>query len=470
MNNHRKPNSLVSVAGVSRRDFLKTGAFSAAALAAGTRLAPAAPAAALAKRPNFVFIIADQLCIDTISGHGCSFIQTPNIDRLLGCGMSFQTSYSANPLCSPARSAMFSGHMPSETGVVTNGIPIRSAFPNLGQWLSQEGYESVHIGKWHMPATYPTAIDGFLVIPGGIGGQGNIGDTTVSRACQGYLANRSKTKPFFLVASFLQPHDICEWVSMHMGKPTDNPYPEIEGQLPPLPANYAFDAATEPARLGKSKRPTWTDAQWRYYLWSYDRHVEMVDAEIGRVLDALEASVEAKNTVVVLTADHGEGTAHHHLVLKNNLYDAASRVPFIVSFPQQWTAGKKDTTHLVSGTDIMPTICDYAGVKPPKGVVGRSVKPLIDGTSPEWREFVVSEVVVIGRMVRTPDYKYVVYKGDPLEQLFDMKNDPGETKNVAGDSQFASVLEDHRKRLKEFESKLDLAPAKPGAKAPKREE
>ena len=101
---------------------------------------PARPAAA---RPNILFVMADQLSIDAVSAHGNRFVRTPNLDRLARAGVSFQESYTAYPLCSPARASMFTGRMPSENGVVNNGLPIRKEIPNLGQWLGARGYDEV---------------------------------------------------------------------------------------------------------------------------------------------------------------------------------------------------------------------------------------------------------------------------------------------------------------------------------------
>jgi len=366
-------------------------------------------------------------------------------------------SYTANPLCSPARSSWFTGRMPCETGVITNGIPIRSDIPNIGQWLGQQGYETVYTGKWHMPGSFTADIPGFTVIPTGIGGQGNMGDLAVSLACEGYLRNRNKSKPFLLVASFLQPHDICQWVSMHFNQSDEPPYSGIANNLPPLPSNFDFDPR-EPKKLVNFRRPNWTERQWRYYLWSYYRHVEMVDAEIGRVLDALERSGQLENTAIIFTSDHGEGRGRHHMVLKNYLYDEAAKVPFIAVLPDMQKKNRQDATHLVSGVSIVPTICDVAGVKPPDKMRGRSLRPLLEGKSVEGPEFVAAEVTVNGRMIRTPDYKYITYHGDPVEQLFDMKNDPGETKNLAGDSKHAAALADHQKLLRDWEARMDVAP------------
>jgi len=442
--------------GLTRRDFLKAGTAGAAALA-GAAWAGAAPAVPSGARPNVLFIISDQLALEAISAHGCADVHTPNIDRLVRGGVSFRESYTTYPLCSPARSSMFTGRMPSETGVVNNSIPILPSIPNMGQWLGQEGYESIYVGKWHMPAGYQADIPGFTVLPGGIGGQGNAGDPAVSRACQGYLLNRSAGKPFLLIASLLQPHDICSWVSSHVAPAGWERMPQIDGKLPPLPANFGFDPR-EPRALQRRQRPQWSDEQWRFYLWSYYRHAEMVDAEVGRILDALEMSGEARNTLVVFTADHGEGRGRHHLVLKNYLYDEAARVPLLVSYPGRIPEGRQDRAHLVSGIDILPTICDYAGLKTPPEVIGRSVKPVIDGKAGAWREFVAGEVAGGGRMIRTPGHKYVVYPADPVEQLFDMKADSGEMRNLAPEPAHASALETHRKLLKEWQGRLRIAP------------
>ncbi|MEE9369842.1 MAG: sulfatase/phosphatase domain-containing protein, partial [Sedimentisphaerales bacterium] len=122
----------------------------------------------------------------------------------------------------------------------------------------------------------------------------------------------------------------------------------------------------------------------------------------------------------------------------------------------------RDAAHLVSGVDIFPTVCDFTGIKPPPHQRGYSLRPLLEGKVTEWREFVVAESFVNGRMLRTQDFKYITYKDDPIEQLFDMKNDPWEIKNLATDGNYASILEDHRKLLASWQAKLKLAPAPSG--------
>lgn len=188
----------------------------------------------------------------------------------------------------------------------------------------------------------------------------------------------------------------------------------------------------------------------------------MVDAEIGRVLQALEDGGHADDTLVIFIADHGEGTAHHRMTRKNQPCQEALAVPLVVRLPGQVPAGRTDDAHLVSGLDVTPTICDYAGVEPPPEMRGRSLRPALEGGNAAWRDFCVSEVNTnSGRMVRTQRYKYITYAGDETEQLFDMVQDPGELTNLADDAGYADVLAAHRRLLGEWESRLDVAPDVP---------
>ena len=457
---------------MNRRDFIKlsSGAVALLADAASTRNVFAGRQGRKPKPKNIVLIITDQQHIDTISVGGCRHVRTPSLDRLKTRGVSFTESYSANPVCSPARSAVFTGRTSSECTVYVNGRPIRSDIPNLGQWFSEHtDYETFYAGKWHLPRTYTSRIPGFKVINTGIGGFGYLCDTAMSRACEGFLRNRSKSKPFLLVASFMQPHDICEWLRLNMNNPAELRYPELAGQLPELPDNFEYDA-NEPERIRKTRlanepfKGNWSKEQWRYYRWSYYRNIEHVDAEIGRVLLALEDSCHAKDTLIVLTSDHGEGMGHHQMVRKNSLYNEAARVPLLFSWPGYISSKQTDTTHLASGMDIMPTLCDFAGIEPPENMRGRSLRSILEAASAKGNEFVVTEVSTnTGRMVRTDNYKYITYRNDSVKQLFDMKNDPGETRNLAANASYASTLTEHQKMLRDFERRLDVPSTVPNS-------
>jgi len=455
--------------GMDRRAFLKT---SGAMVLAGGGLVNSQLVSAQSSGSNILLVITDQQHIDTIAAGGCPHLETPAMDKLKNRGVSFSMSYTANPLCSPARSAIFTGRTPSETGVYVNGLPIRADIPNLGQWFSQyTDYETVYAGKWHVPKSFTSSIAGFDVVQTGIGGQGNVCDTETSRACEGFLRNRSSDRPFLMVASFLQPHDICEWLRLNTRKPDRLRYQELAGELPPLPENFGFDVR-EPAVLKSMRQRNepalgkWDEQQWRYYLWSYYRHIEMVDGEVGRILQTLDETGHEENTLIVFTSDHGEGLGRHQMVRKSSPYDEASRVPLIVSLPSRIPANLTDNDHLVTGMDIVPTLCDYAGIDPPDNMRGMSLKPLFEEESVAWRRYVVTEIPGnVGRVLRTQRYKYTTCVNDPVEQLFDMLDDPGETTNLAPSSQYASILGEHRQLVREWESRLDVAPNVPNPNA-----
>ena len=456
----------------SRRNFLKLGG-SAVAILSGCTFNQRTQASRRSGRPkprNIVLIITDQQHIDTIAAGGCRHVQTPALDSLKISGVSFTQSYTANPLCSPARSAIFTGRTSSEAHVHINGRPIRSDIPNLGQWFSQNSnYETFYAGKWHLPRTYTSNIPGFEVIHTGIGGFGYLCDTAMSRACEGFLRNRPKDKPFLLVASFMQPHDICEWLRLNMNNPPKLRYPELAGELPELPHNFEYDK-NEPGSIKQRRQSCepakggWSKEHWRYYRWSYYRNIENLDAEIGRILRALADYGYTDDTLIVFISDHGEGMGHHQMVRKSSPYNEASRVPLLFSWPGHIIKNKTDMVHLASGMDIMPTLCDYASIKSPANMRGISLRSVLEGNSDSGHEFVVTEVNSnTGRMVRTNRYKYIAYVDDPVEQLFDMKDDPGETKNLSPNTRYASILKDHRKMLKDWEHRLDVPTKVPHA-------
>jgi choline-sulfatase len=462
---------------VSRRKLLRDSAFGVAGLAAGLvtgcgKQLDGGKGWRVGKRqrPNILFINVDQMSINAMSAHGCKYVQTPNIDRLAERGTTFLESHSADPICCPARTAWFTGRMSCENAVVYNNTPILKTLPDMGRWMSDHGYETVHSGKWHIPGR--RMVDSFDIVYGEHW-VGEYADESVARTAEAYLHNRTGNDPFFLVVGFLQPHDICYWISQNQDPLEKLRYPEIAGELPALPPNFHYDKV-EPQfcrqlgshRWGADGEPLlgdkWTEEHWRYYLWAYYRHVEMVDAVVGHVLDALRDCGYADNTIIIFSSDHGEGQARHQKTNKDFLYEEVLKVPLIISCPGRLVENRQDRVHLVSGLDILPTVCDFAGIKPPPHQRGFSLRPLVEDKPVRWREFVAAESYVTGRMIRTPQYKYITYKGDPIEQLFDMKNDPWEIRNLAADAKYSSMLEDHRKILADWERKLKPAPAPEG--------
>ncbi len=458
---------------ISRKDFIKTTTGATAALLLGcTSIGPRIITSKSKTRPNILLITTDQQHINTISANGCPYVHTPGMDYLSENGVVFENSYCSNPVCSPSRSSMLTGRATSETGVYTNGKSIIPDVPNMGEWFGENSnYDRVYAGKWHLPATYESQIPGFDVLTTGIMGHGILGDTTVSLACEGYLRNRSSQRPFLMVVSFMQPHDICEWLRLNQETPKEFPYPEIESELPPLPGNFSFDpvepeylanlrARHEPARGG------WSELHWRYYLWSYYRHVEMVDNEIGRILNAVMDKGYDRDTIIIFTSDHGEGMAHHGCVRKNTSYDEALKVPLTITGPDDYVQSGLISGTLASGMDILPTICDFAGIDGPEYMRGRSLRPGVQGSRTQSSLYIVAELALNrGRVVRSNNYKYVTYHDDEVEQLYDMVGDPGETTNLAGAGEYSDNVEQHRMMLKDWEGGLHPVPGLPAADA-----
>jgi arylsulfatase A-like enzyme len=417
--------------------------------------------------PDILMITSDQMSLQAVGAAGCHEVETPALDALAARGTFFTESYTPCPVCLPTRPSWWTGRMPSETGIKRPKPhrAIREDLPTLPEWFSDRGYEAVHAGKWHAPELRVTAHDqlpGFYAIATGIDDQGFIMDPHVGTACEAFLLNRESAQPLLLVAEFMNPHDICEWLFLNTANHDALPYPEIADELPDPPANRDAIPEGEPPGI-KGFRQTlepqvgyWEDLHYRYYLWSYYRHVEAVDAEVGRILQALRDSGREEHTIVVFTSDHGEGLGAHRMTHKAFPYDQVCKVPLIASWPGVLREDAVDKSSLVSGIDIFPTLCDLAGLEAPQPLRGTSLRPALEEGGPIQREFVPIEMPRgLARAVRTQRYKYVYYPEEPTEMLFDLVDDPGETRNLAADPDHESTLVEHRRMLKEWESGLD---------------
>ena len=291
-------------------------------------------------------------------------------------------------------------------------------------------------------------------------------------ACAQFIAQKHE-RPFLLVASFINPHDICYMaINAFQKKPSTGFLAEalampqgmsrkefVERHCPPLPANFEVppdepEGVTEvdPRTFRLYVRDNWTEEDWRLHRWAYCRLTERVDAEIGRVLEALRANGLEENTLVVFCSDHGDMDGAHRLEHKSVLYEEAQRVPWLISSEGRHQAGPGRRDHLVStGLDLIPTLCDYAGISPPEALAGRSVRALAEGReTASWRSSLVTESKH-SRAIRTSRFKYTVYDvGKRRELLVDLKKDPGEMKNLAEDSAYLEALTTHRELLRKW--------------------
>jgi arylsulfatase A-like enzyme len=416
-----------------------------------------------ASRPNLVLILTDQQSNCALSANGNPYISTPAMDSLANEGISFTESYCTYPVCSPARSSLITSRMPHETGVRANDIPIVSGIPTMGEHFRKYGYYTAWGGKWHLPRSMGEA-PGFDYLIGGSALGGRM-DEPLATAVVKFLTQEPQ-QPFLLVASFMNPHDICDWIRDHKGSRSYTN--EALARFPPVRLNMGVDP-DEPEYLQYHRTANYDamsnslkiSAEWqiddfRHYLHAYYQLVGDVDRQIGRILFSLRSTGLSPRTLVMLTADHGEGLGSHRWTQKSAFWEETVKVPLIVSGVGVGARGTLDGRSLVSGLDVLTTLCDYAGIPPPDRVRGVSLRSVIEGKS--WdRRFVVSELSDFGqksregRMLRTRGYKYVVFNGGARpEQLFDLQSDPGEVRNLADERNASAVLKEHRNLLQNW--------------------
>jgi len=467
---------------MKRREFMTTTAVAAAGLMLD-RKTLATDSQRKQKRPNILFIMTDQQHAGMMSCTSNKWLKTPAMDRLAASGIRFERAYACNPVCIPNRFSLQTGLMPSAIEMSHNGDSARAAVTDammqqsLGSLFSKAEYETVYGGKVHFPRKMKGVED--------LGYRNLTGNSRrgLADACAKFI-KAPHTRPFFLFASFINPHDICYMAINDFNRtrgqpPVDNIDSKtceavldrvrktgdindfVEKNCPPLPANHEVPEA-EPECIMKNyinprpfqayTREKWTENQWRLHRWAYCRLTEMVDREIGILLDALRQTKIEDNTLIVFTSDHGDMDSAHKLEHKQVLYEESVRVPFIMSFKGVIPEGIVDDTHLISnGLDLLPTLCDYAGIEIPEKLHGKSMRPLAErGNVGRWRDFVVSESQ-LGRMLRTDRFKYCIFaSGKNREQLTDMKNDPGEMKNLATNEEYKDILKTHRRLLRRW--------------------
>jgi arylsulfatase A-like enzyme len=421
------------------------------------------------QRPNVLVLMADQHAAHMLSGAGTAHVSTPALDALAASGTTFTRAYTTFPLCVPARASMVTGRYPHQLGIYGNagdGDSVAHDPRSLGHLLRAQGYDTAFAGKWHARAPSASPSDGFDVIA-------PFGDAGLAQTAASWLRSRAdQERPFALVVSLDDPHSICEFARrqpMPYGQVSPQPSPR---ELPPLPANhgpYAYEPEAlrhEQARAAAAYGTSnYTADDWREYRRAYAELVQRADSHVSTVLEALAASGLAQNTVVIYTSDHGDGDASHRWNQKTALFEETCRVPLIVRDPRLQGRQPAQVSALVSvGLDLLPTCLSIAGAEnsrpsrassPWSSMSGGNVVTLLTDTASARDEIVVQTTFqrpegagTSGRAVVTGRYKYVVYGwGAYREQLFDVVDDPGETRNLAVESAFDPVLEEHRERL-----------------------
>ena len=445
---------------MNRRAFLHTVGAGAAALTglAQAPLAAGGEPVPAAKRPNVVFLFSDDQRYDTIHALGNDLIRTPNLDALVAAGTAFTNPYimggTGGAICVCTRAMVLSGrtlwHVPDNC----------AGFPLWPEVFQKAGYTTFGIGKWHNgPASYARCFSGggtiffggmadHLKVPvqdfdptgqypkGGARPGEKFSSELFSDTAVRFLREYKDAKPFFLYLAYTAPHD-----------PRTAPPPYDSMYSPekiPLPKNFLpghpFDNGDLRGRDEMLAPHPRTPEVVRRHLADYYACISYADAQIGRVLAALQEAGHAKNTIVIFTGDNGLAVGQHGLLGKQSVYEHSLRVPLVMRGPGV-PAGQRQAGFAYN-FDLFPTVCEMVGLPIPKTVEGKSLAPVLAGRTKAVRDAVFGAYRNLQRMVRDERYKLIKYavKGEKHTQLFDLVDDPWETKNLAEDPAFAKQL------------------------------
>lgn len=451
-------------------------------------LTGALAAAAAPKRPmNVLFVVSDDLTSTALGCYGHPLVQSPHIDSLSRNGVRFERAYCQYALCAPSRASFLTGLRPDVTRVLTNGPDFREFHPNhvtMPQLFKNNGYQSIREGKmFHMgvPGTVGTAQwqDAASWTHNGSpqGKEHNsagetrnltphiapgVGMRTVrtpdaSEQADFDAANRAiahlekhRNDPFFLGLGFVRPH--VPFVAP--GEFFDR-YPLSKIRLARNPADDLNDipalvARTLGATAGNMKM---NEDQQMEALRGYYAAISFMDAQLGRVLAALDGLGLRDNTLVVFQGDHGWHLGEHTFWQKRSLMEESAKVPLIVSAPGTKGRGQVSRS-LVELVDVYPTLADLCGLTPPSNLAGQSLRPVLDNPKRTHRNAARTQLnagKTEGRAVRTADFRYIHWRTpeETAEELYDHRKDPREFTNVAGDPRYAKELARHRALIAE---------------------
>lgn len=432
------------------------------------------------QRPNIIYIYTDQQSETMMSCSGNKYLQTPAMDYIANNGIRFTRAYTTNPVCSPARVSMMTGRFPgyfydkngnqARENVGAMKIPevsetVKST--TIAAFLKNAGYDIIFGGKEHLPPSLTPKALGFNDIT-------NDERDILATEAANYI-KREHNNPYFMIVSLINPHDICYMVIRDFaeGEQTqrllEHGKTEVEtldkalqlpegidreefftNYCPPLPPNFepqkdeakAINALLQRRSFRINARQHYTDEQWRMHRWAYARLTEMVDAQIQLILDALKESGQEENTLVIFSSDHGDNDASHRMEHKTVLYEESANIPFAAMWKGHIPEGQVNTTSLVSnGLDLLPTVCDYAGIEALADPRGRSLKPLFEGKKTEWRKTLAVEGEVSRMVIDESGYKYVRYDAVGIEErLMDLNKDPYETTHFTNDESYTEIL------------------------------
>lgn len=459
---------------------------------AGLKLSP--PPAA---RPNVLFIISDDLGAQSLGCYGNTQCKTPNLDSLASRGVRFTRAYCQYPVCGPSRAALMSGMYAQAIGVTSNGAASRftrnlGERPSMSQHFMSHGYHAARVSKiYHMrvPGDITAGVDGpdhapswterfncqgpeqwttgehehlsrgalkpdpkreihyglgyggaFYVVRASGDGAEQADHRAADRAVRILEQRAEDPRPFFLAVGLVRPH-----VPLVAPASFFAPYPAERMELPPLIDGDQDDIPRAALNGSSRSRGLDTRLEKQKVLEAYYACVSYMDAQVGRILGALDRLGLSEDTIVVFTADHGYHLGEHDLWQKMHLHDESTRIPLVVSVP-----GRKpgETDALCQQIDIYPTLAELCGLEVPPHVQGRSLVPALDDPGAVVHESVYCLRSRSDHLLRTDRWALIEYQdGRAGVELYDMRRDPRQYTNLATDAGHEEVLRDLRGKL-----------------------
>jgi len=437
-----------------------------------------------AEKTNVLFLICDDLNCD-IGSYGHSQVKTPNIDRLAERGVLFENAYCQYALCGPSRASFMTGLYPDQNLVRTNAVYIREHTPKvktISEMFRDNGYFATRIGKiYHYNVPKHIGTSGhddpyswnytinprgrdvedepqiFSLQPGSFGGtlswlaaEGTDEEQTdgiiAAEAADQLRRYKEEDRAFYLAVGMFRPH-----TPFVAPKKYFDLYPLESIQVPTIPEGYD---ETLPAPALKSIRRKkdqidLADDLARQAIQAYYASITFVDAQVGKVLDALDETGLAENTVVVFTSDHGYHMGEHGHWQKTTLFENATRVPLIIASPDQKAKGVT-TECIAEMVDFYPTLAELCGLKAPDVVSGVSLVPALNDPAARPRTSALSQYAN-GYSLRTDRYRYSEWGEEGVEgnELYDRESDPEELVNLAGKTESKILIEKLSKQLRD---------------------
>lgn len=467
--------------------------------------APAAVAhAAAAGVPrNVVLIVTDDQRPDTVRALGNLVIRTPNLDWLVEHGTAFTRAVSPNPLCTPARAELMTGLSGFRSGVLGFGEKLPEGAPLWAETMRKAGWHTWYVGKWHNDKR-PTdhGYEETLGLFAGGGGKFETeGTDWAGRPVTGYrgwvfqndarqtfpergvgltpdisgkfadaaieFVERKPQKPFFLHLNFTAPHDplLIPPGYENAYSPEDVPFPA--NFLPEHPFDHGNLKGRDELLFAFPR----TEQEVRGELAAYYAVISHMDEQVGRLLDALRATDQLDETLIIFTSDHGLAVGSHGLRGKQSMYEHTVGIPLIFCGPGVPQNTRSNAQCYLR--DLYPTVCDLAGVRAPRTLEGKSLKPVLDGRLEQIHEQIYGNFRDSQRMIRTDEWKLIHYPQIDRWQLFHLPSDPLERNDLSEQAEHARTLGELKADLKAWLTRqkdplLSRAPANGAPSRPSR--